>query len=50
MPPTGVQILTNITPAKLKKVVAVFQSQGATVVVKEQADGKFTVTATFPKK
>ena len=48
--PTGVQTLTDVTPAKLKSVVAGFKAQGATVETEKQADGNYTVIATFPAK
>lgn len=47
--PTGVHTQINVTPAKLKTVVAGFKAQGAKVKTTLQADGKYTVVATFPR-
>jgi len=46
--PTGIHTQTDVPPAQLKIVVAGFKAQGATVETKLQADGNYTVIATFP--
>jgi hypothetical protein len=48
--PTGVQTISNVTPAKLSTVVNGFKAQGATVVTTKQTDGNYTVVATFPSQ
>lgn len=46
--PTGVHTQTDVPPAKLKTVVAGYKAQGAKVRTILQADGNYTVIATFP--
>ncbi len=48
--PTGVHTQTKVTAAKLKTVVAGYKAQGAKVKPTLQADGTYTVVATFPEK
>jgi hypothetical protein len=48
--PTGVQTITDVPPEKLQSVVNGFKAQGATIEVKDQPNGNYTVIATFPAK
>lgn len=48
--PTGVQTMTDVPQAKLRTVVNGFKAQGASVEVKRQPNGNYTVIATFPNK
>lgn len=40
--------LKNVPPGEVEQVVADFESEGAKVQKIEQADGNWTVRATFP--
>jgi len=42
-------VLTDVPASRVDDVVTDFESEGATVSKTLQPNGKFTVTATFPK-
>lgn len=45
------QVLTNVPPDRVEKVIAMFNAEGAeSVTTKKAADGTYTVEATFPSK
>jgi hypothetical protein len=48
--PTGVHTQTDVPPDQVDVVVAGYEAQGASVVKKLQADGNYTVIATFPDR